>query len=201
MGPESRIRKRLRPRRINVEFTCHQSAVPIFRQPAPFSARVGQYRLTHVKSPRVPAGRVRYLQPRELRLLIEASLDWLQPIVAITASTGMRRSEILGLPWMDVDMLHDRIMLPQTKNGEGRIVYLNQFAQSAFRSISFDQDTTPIDKIFPRITPERVSVAFRRICRNLGIVDFRFHDLRDTAASWLRMTGADIHTVAQLLGH
>jgi len=37
--------------------------------------------------------------------------------------------------------------------------------------------------------------------RRLGIANFRFHDLRHTAASWLRMSGADIHTVAQLLGH
>jgi hypothetical protein len=35
----------------------------------------------------------------------------------------------------------------------------------------------------------------------LKIADFHFHDLRHTAASWLRMEGADIHTVAQLLGH
>ncbi len=46
-----------------------------------------------------------------------------------------------------------------------------------------------------------MSVHFVRLCRRLKIVDFRFHDLRHTAASWLRMQGADIHTVAQLLGH
>ncbi len=42
---------------------------------------------------------------------------------------------------------------------------------------------------------------FARVCRRVGIADFRFHDLRHTAASWLRMKGADIHTVAQLFGH
>jgi integrase len=154
-----------------------------------------------VTAPKVPAGRVRYLQPAELKVLIEASLGWLRPIIALAASTGMRRSEILGLRWMDVDLLHDRIILPQTKNGEGRIVYLNQFAQSALQSVDFDKNTKSTDKIFSNITPERVSVAFRRICRTLEIADFRFHDLRHTAASWLRMSGADIHTVAQLLGH
>lgn len=39
------------------------------------------------------------------------------------------------------------------------------------------------------------------IIRRLGIANFRFHDLRHTAASWLRMSGADIDTVVQLLGH
>ena len=43
--------------------------------------------------------------------------------------------------------------------------------------------------------------AFARLCRKKGILDFHFHDLRHMAASWLRMKGADIHTVAQLLGH
>ncbi len=37
--------------------------------------------------------------------------------------------------------------------------------------------------------------------RKTGIEDFHFHDLRHTAASWMRMKGADIHTVAQILGH
>src|SRR6266702_1963828 len=55
--------------------------------------------------------------------------------------------------------------------------------------------------VFAGITRDQVTVTFGRSCRNLNILDFRFHDLRDTAASWLRMRGADIHTVAQLLGH
>src|SRR5262249_7305024 len=99
-----------------------------------------------VKSPRLPAGRVRYLQPTELRALIDASLDWLKPIVALAASTGMRRSEIIGLRWLDVDMMNGRIMLPQTKNGEGRIVYLNRLAQSAIASLPFNENTKPTNK-------------------------------------------------------
>lgn len=154
-----------------------------------------------VKTPKVAAGRVRYLQPDELRILIEGSLDWLRPIIALAASTGMRRSEIVGLRWIDIDLLNDRIILRQTKNGDARIVYLNRFAQSALQTLTFNQDTEPHDRLFPDITPERVSVAFRRSVRQLRIADFRFHDLRHTAASWLRMSGADIHTVAELLGH
>jgi integrase len=155
-----------------------------------------------VKSPRVPAGRVRYLQPSELRLLLEAAPQWLQPIVALAACTGMRRSEILGLRWLDVDLTNSRILLRQTKNGEGRIVYLNNSAATALRSIRFNTETSPTVLVFSEISsPRQVSVAFARLCRSLKIADFRFHDLRHTAASWLRMKGADIHTVAQLLGH
>jgi integrase len=155
----------------------------------------------NVKSPRVPAGRIRYLQPTELHLLLEAAPGWLRRIIALAACTGMRRSEILRLRWLDVDLANNRILLPQTKNGEGRIVYLNNSAVAALQSIPFSTDTKPNALLFAGVSPEQVSVAFVRLCRTLKIVDFRFHDLRHTAASWLRMKGADIHTVAQLLGH
>ena len=154
-----------------------------------------------VKCPRVPAGRVRYLQPGEVRAVLEASPDWLRPVVALAACTGMRRSELLGLRWFSVDLEHGRVMLSQTKNGEGRVVYLNETAKAAIRSLPFDSTTRSSDFVFPGLSGEQVSMAFSRACRVLGISDFRFHDLRHTAASWLRMKGADIHTVAQLLGH
>jgi len=154
-----------------------------------------------VKTPKAPAGRVRYLQPTELRTLLEASPEWLRPVIALLVSTGMRRGELLGLRWLDVDIANHRVLLPQTKNGEGRIVYLNQSASAALRSLPFGAETKATDRLFQGIAPEQVSVAFARACRKAGIEDFRLHDLRHTAASWLRMKGADIHTVAQLLGH
>lgn len=154
-----------------------------------------------VKCPRVPAGRVRYLQPEELRAVLQACPEWLRPIIALAACTGMRRSELLGLRWLNVDLQHGRVMLSQTKNGESRIVYLNQTAKAAIRSLPFDTETRSTDALFKTISGEQVSMAFARACRAVKISDFRFHDLRHTAASWLRMKGADIHTVAQLLGH
>lgn len=154
-----------------------------------------------VKGLRVPAGRVRYLQPSELRLVLQTAPLWIRPIVALAACTGMRRSEILGLRWLDVDLANRRILLPQTKNGEGRIVYLNNSALAALESVLPQSDGNAVARVFRGISPEQVSVAFARVCKTLKIADFRFHDLRHTAASWLRMKGADIHTVAQLLGH
>ena len=50
-----------------------------------------------IKSSRVPAGRVRYLQPTELRTPLEACPQWLRPIAGLAAFTAMRRSEILAM--------------------------------------------------------------------------------------------------------
>ena len=155
-----------------------------------------------MKGPRLGPGRVRYLQPTELRAVLEACGDWLQPIVGLAVTTGMRRSEILGLRWLDVDRDNQRVLLPHTKNGEGRIVYLNRSATEIVESLAEEaRDLQSRACLFPDLTPEQVSMAFVRTCRTVGIADFHFHDLRHTAASWLRMSGADIHTVAQILGH
>jgi integrase len=154
-----------------------------------------------IKPPKVPAGRVRYSQPAELHAVLEACPEWLRPIAGLLAFTGMRRSEVLELRWLDVDRQGERIILPQTKNGDGRVVWLNALACQVLDSLTAG---SPVDHVFQdsdTITPENVSLAFLRACRRVGIADFRLHDLRHTAASWLRMSGADLQDVAELLGH
>jgi integrase len=151
-----------------------------------------------IRPPKAAPGRVRYLQPNELKAVIMQCTDWLRSIVVVAVNTGMRRSEILKLRPLDIDLHHGRILLRQTKNGESRIVYLNAAARAVLAAAGTGAAGT---EVFSSYTPEQVSVAFARAAKRAGVLDFRFHDLRHTAASWLRMQGADIHTVAQILGH
>src|SRR5262245_19576475 len=55
--------------------------------------------------------------------------------------------------------------------------------------------------IFSDWTTDAVTSAFGRFCARLKILDFKFHDLRHTAASWMRMGGADMRAVVELPGH
>ena len=144
-------------------------------------------------------GRVRYLQPTELHAVLNACPEWLRPIAGLLAFTGMRRGEVLGLRWLDLDIKGGKIMLPQTKNGDGRIVWLNALASGVVHSLKRGFPTAPI--FSEDIKAHNVSIAFLRACRSVGIADFRLHDLRHTAASWMRMSGADLQDVAAMLGH
>jgi len=65
--------------------------------------------------------------------------------------------------------------LAQSKNGEGRTVYLNELALDVFRSLWTNTDTVPEEPVFGLdVTPEEVSMAFIRACRSAGVEDFRF---------------------------
>jgi|SRR5450432_4229946 len=123
-------------------------------------------------------------------------------MVLLALATGMRRGELLGVRWLDLDRVGSRILLPQTKNGEGGAVWLNA---SACRVIdSLPRSTVARDRVF-RVadysSEENVSLCFLRACRKAGIQDFTFHDLRHTCGSWMGMQGAGLHTIAAQLGH
>ncbi|MBZ5498378.1 MAG: tyrosine-type recombinase/integrase [Acidobacteriia bacterium] len=114
-----------------------------------------------VELPRVPPGRVRYLQPTELQILLSHCPDWLKPIVELAVATGMRRGEILSLRHLDVDLTHGCLMLRQTKNGEGRIVPLNAWAQRILTALPSE---SPTQRLFT-VKPAHVTVAFEGACK------------------------------------
>jgi integrase len=62
---------------------------------------------------------------------------------------------------------------------------------------------TPL--VFPSLTdpqrPADVREAFKHALRAAEIEDFRFHDLRHSAASYLAMNGATLAEIAEILGH
>jgi integrase len=88
--------------------------------------------------------------------------------------------------------------LPTSKNDEPKEVHLNTFAQKVLESIPQGE---PEARLFPDVTPEAVSMAFHRVCKDLGISDIRLHDLRHTFATWLRQGGTALDIIASQLGH
>jgi integrase len=150
------------------------------------------------KLPQTPQGRTRYLSPTELKAALEAAPDWMRAPLALAAFTGMRRGELLGLHWTDVDLPNRRVYLRETKNGSLRVLALNDLAARVFESLP--QDGTG-EAIFSGVDAAKLSVYTRRLFQSLKIEDASFHSLRHTAASWLVMEGCDLYAVGQLLGH
>lgn len=170
-------------------------------------------------------GRVRFLDEEErerlLRTCKESSNPHLYPVVLIALSTGMRHGEIINLTWADVDLPRKRVILQETKNGERRAVPL---AGAALEVLARLEKNRRIDTnlLFPKLRPiplnqttERVDLervqkvqkpvelrgAWVSALKKAGLKDFRFHDLRHCAASYLAMSGASLAEIADILGH
>lgn len=150
------------------------------------------------KLPKLSEGRTRYLSPTEFKAALEAAPDWMRAPMALAAFTGMRRGEILGLCWKDVDLDGQRVYLTETKNGTLRVLALNQLAVQVLKSLSVGE---PAQLVFPDVDAARLSVYTRRVFASVGIEDASFHSLRHTAASWLVMEGVDLYAVGRILGH
>ena len=150
------------------------------------------------KLPRQSEGRTRYLSPTEFKAALEAAPDWMRAPMALAAFTGMRRGEILGLCWKDVDLDGQRVYLTETKNGTLRVLTLNQLAVQVLQSLPVGE---PGQLVFPEVNAAHLSVYTRRVFASVGIEDASFHSLRHTAASWLVMEGVDLYAVGRILGH
>jgi len=150
------------------------------------------------------------------------------PIYWLTAMTGMRRNEVLGLKWSDLDITKQRLHLNRGLVAVGYEVHQTRGkTKTARRAIELDDTTIAVlegwrayqaaefaavgidggdDWVFTDgdgepIHPHAVYEAFRRIVHNAGIPPMRFHDLRHTHGSLLIKEGVPVKVVSERLGH
>ena len=152
-------------------------------------------------------GRVRYLSDEERTTLLDqvrkSKQKGLYAVVLLALTTGMRRGEILALRWPDIDLKRGIAVLHKTKNQERRSVPIVPEVAKLLEEIGRVRHLDT-DLVFSRdgeaITIE-IDHSFREALKAAGIENFRFHDLRHTAASYLAMSGATSAEIAAVLGH
>ncbi len=124
--------------------------------------------------------------------------------VVLALSTGARSQEILGLHWGQIDFTRRVATLEETKNGERRVLPLADHALELLKERAKVRriDT---DLVFPgRINPRKpldLRSPFETALKRAKIDDFRWHDLRHSAASYLAMNGASLAEIVEVLGH
>jgi len=166
----------------------------------------------------------------ELRsFLTHTSDDRLYALWRLAATTGMRRGEVLGLRWLDVDVAARRLAVRQTATAiSSRIVFGEPKTMRGKRNVALDADTvvaleswkrlqereqtawgdtwTPTGLVFSRedgtlIHPDLISKWFVRHVRESGVRPIRLHDLRHTHASLALQAGVSAKVVSERLGH
>jgi len=162
--------------------------------------------ISKISKPKEPQGRARFLADSERDALLAAcKLETRKPlylIVLMALSTGARKSEILNMKVKDVDLARQVAVAYDTKNGDNRQLYL----YGRLCDLLAEHMKKPRAKsslLFPSRTGYRLNIEeeWRRALRRAGIEDFRFHDLRHTAASYMAMNGASPGEIGEALGH
>lgn len=155
------------------------------RDAAKIAARgrtVAAARLQHAKVTSLPSG---------------GFADYLTPLTLVALNTGCRRGELTGLTWANIN-LAARLMTvtgATSKSSKTRHIPLNVEAHDV---LARWQKQHPHGRVFP-ITSQKT--AWGALMTAAKLSDFRLHDCRHHFASWLVMSGVDLNTVRELLGH
>jgi len=150
-------------------------------------------------------GRTRYLSDKERERLFKACRDskWdkLYLLVLMAITTGARRGELLSLRWNSLNIDKQTAYVLTSKNGESKVLPLTESVIKELERFSLNDGSL----IFAsEITPDRPYIFFKqwnRARNEAELIDFRFHDLRHTTASYLAQNGATLLEIADVLGH
>jgi len=150
--------------------------------------------------------RVRFLteeEEKKLRKVIETKWPLHVPELDLAINTGIRKGSQYGLIWDMVDWKDRMLNIPRTKNGEAIHVPLNDAAIATLKVVHARGEGK--GRVFhSEKTGEPLENGrhwFEDAVIEAGIKNFRWHDLRHTFASRLRMKGTPLEDIADLLGH
>jgi integrase len=163
-------------------------------------------------------------------VLATAAGDDLEALWRLALLTGMRRGELLGLRWTDVDLDGGALSVrrtmsrgassrlengePKTASGRRRIALPASVVESLrrhrVRQLAYRLQAGPAFEdrglVFANETggpvhPNSLAIRFRRLIAAAGVPTIRFHDLRHTCATLLLSQGVHPKVVQERLGH
>lgn len=150
--------------------------------------------------------RDRYLTPDEVGALLSALKEdenkQAAQAILLLLLTGARRHEILDAKWEYVNWDRNTLLVPLSKSGNPRLIFLNEKAIEVLRAIPRIQGS---QYLFPNAStgrpPKTLFSPWRRITKRAGLTGLRLHDLRHSFASFLVNSGVSLYVVQNLLGH
>ena len=136
----------------------------------------------------------------------------------IDLTTGLRRGELLGLKWSDIDLEKGDLRVQrQIGRIDGKIIEMPLKTKNAYRTLPLSADAISVlmqqrrktgnsEWVFPSPTggpmsPDSVLHMLHRVLKRAGLPKVRFHDLRHTFATMALQNGVDVKTVSSVLGH
>jgi integrase len=144
--------------------------------------------------------RDKVLSEDEYQRLVECAPEHLKPVIIMAWETGMRKGEILNLNWHQVDLRKGLIRLEAggTKTRKGRIVPISPRLDKVLRPML--KDLLPVF-IYKGKLLRDIRTGFYKACKDAGIQDFWFHDLRHCFVTNSRRKGIPDRVIMAITGH
>ncbi len=145
-----------------------------------------------------------FFEHHEFLALRDALPFHLKPVVTFAYQTGWRRSEILKLTWDKVDLRQGIVRLDpgETKNEEGRTIYLNEELLREMGALHskrhlgcpyvFHRNGAPIREF---------RGSWGSACNKAALKDRSFHDFRRTAVRNMVRSGIPERVAMMISGH